>query len=235
MRLALLAAAMAAVISAGSTSTARADVVAFDFTAATGFINASASSDLGFEFIPTTDLLVTTLLMWDYLSNDFGTFDGDVAIWKVGSPNPTTPVVSGAITAAGSPTVASAFSGGTWRAVDVPDTKIFAGVTYRIAGDGFLSPDLFHTHVTPVLNGIALTTTTAYFGASGATAAANYPGSTVNSALAPLGLVSFTYATAVPEAGSLLLVGLVAAGAGCSCLWRGARASRSLSANQDAA
>jgi hypothetical protein len=163
--------------------------------------------DWGIEFVPTTDLMLTTLLIWDSGGNDFSTFDGDVAIWDVS--NPSTPVVAGAITAPGAPTLPSAsLHLGVWRVADVPDTLLMSGQTYRLAADGFRDGDVGRLiGVTPVLNGITLTANPGVETVSGSPylLGPEYP----NAAGANQIYVtsSFTY-TAVPEPGSVWLVGL---------------------------
>jgi hypothetical protein len=215
MRVPTYLAARVALIVALSVTVVRADIVAFDFSAAGGgpVIGTTTDEDFGIEFTPLSNIIVTTLLIWDISSNDFATFDGDVAIWNVAAPS--VPVVAGAITAAGSSTEASASSSGIWRVADVPDTLLLSGVTYRLAADGFDLDGAFPA-VTPVLNGIALTTTTSHFESDSDTAGPDYPDLAIMSSFAPVGSASFTY-VAIPEPRALLLLGMVAVGAVGRC------------------
>lgn len=206
-----------------------ADELAFDLSSV-AFLTASgdfAGQDNGFEFTPNFDLIVTNLLVWDAYKtgspvpannneDDFATFDADVSIWDVNAP--ATPLVTGAITAAGSPIIESAYAGdGKWRVVDVPDTLLTANTVYRIAADGFDFPDVMNFDVTTILNGITLTTTSEIFyssdaGSPAANAGPNYPNivQTTNS-FAVMATASFTYVPVVPEPAS---AGLLAAAVG---------------------
>lgn len=210
-------AAMATLLFVGSNSARAAEIVAFDMeTSGTAMTGTVAVRDIGFEFVPTTDITVTSLLVWDHNGNDFGLLDADVAIWRVSSPG--APVVSGAIHAAGSPVVSTLLPGiHRWRAVDVPDTVLTAGTVYRIAGDGFGgSQDYFRPNVVPVLNGI--TVTGYYVGPwdyaplPGQYAGVDFPNELVvgtAATFAPWGAVSFTIAVPEPSTVGIAAVGAV--------------------------
>lgn len=220
MRVSRTMAASVLLVVATSAVGARADLVAFDFTGSTqNVLGFTTDQDFGIEFTPVTNLVVTTLLVWDSGGDDFVSFDADVAIWDVA--NPGAPVVAGAIAAAGSPTVSSASASlGTWRVVDVPDTPLFSGVTYRLAADGFAGVDYGRaTAITPLLNGITLSSPNP--GVESAPASSWAPGIEYPNLASPFiwATASFTY-TAVPEPGSFLVVGLVVVGALVGCLIR---------------
>jgi hypothetical protein len=158
-------------------------------------------------------------LIFDEGANDFGTLDGDVAVWNVAAP--ATPVVSGAISAAGAPIVTSASAAGDWREVDVADTLLLSGVTYRIAADGIGTADFGRTDVTPILNGITLTTTASYFQSATATAGPDYPATSVPNAIAPIGIASFTFEiAAIPEASAWMLAGVPCLALAATALFR---------------
>ncbi|MCA9257875.1 MAG: hypothetical protein KDA61_01690 [Planctomycetales bacterium] len=206
-------AAILLIIGAMSAADARADLVAFDFSGSLHNVSGYATNqDFGFEFSPITDLRVTTLLVWDSGGDDFGTFDADVAIWDVA--NPSAPVVAGSITTAGSPTQPSASpSLGVWRVVDVPDTILTGGATYRLAADGFLDSDYGRaTNLTLLLNGITLSSPNP--GVQSLPESSWAPGPEYPNEVDPAiwATASFTY-TAVPEPGAFWLVGLVCVGA----------------------
>jgi hypothetical protein len=182
------------------------DVLTADLQVATG-----DHVDRGYQFVPTKDIIVTQLLVWDYLGNDFQTFNADVAIWDVA--NPGSPLVSGSITAAGAPIEPTQLPGTSlWRSIDVPDTQLTAGTVYRIAGDGFGgSADYYPAKVTMALDSILYQGT--YRGQFGVqlsepapTPGVDYPYIVDNSpATYPIAPVSFMF---VPEPSSGLLMAL---------------------------
>lgn len=203
-------AALTLLVIAVSVNDVRAGVLAFDFsTSAHNVIGYTSDQDFGFEFSPITDLLVDTLLIWDSGGDDFASFDADVAIWNVA--NPGTPVVAGAITTAGSPTRTSASSSlGTWRVVDVPDTLLMSGATYRLAADGFFGSDYGRTtSLTPLLNGITLSSPNPGVESSPSGSwvpGPEYPNSAGTSIWATASFTYTAYTPAVPEPSSMLLM-----------------------------
>lgn len=213
MRISSTVAASMLLIGAMSAADACADLVAFDFsTSIFPTTGGTTDQDYGIEFTPISNLLVTTLLVWDSGGDDFATFDADVAIWDVG--NPSTPVVAGAITTAGSPTQPSASSSlGIWRVADVPDTLLLSGVTYRLAADGFFGSDFGRgVGITPVLNGITLSSPNPGVESSPMSSFVAGPEYPNFAGIEIWASASFTY-TAIPEPGAFWLVGLVAVGA----------------------